>query len=92
MKGWKGSKTELYVCATQESYYKLQVVHLKWVNFMIICLNKGVKKKKVPVLQTTHQALNISEGPQSTREDSQLVLSYRVKTFPLLFTILKGSQ
>ena len=91
MKGWKGSKTELYVCATQESYYKLQVVHLKWVNFMIICLNKGVKKK-VPVLQTTHQALNISEGPQSIREDSQLVLSYRVKTFPLLFTILKGSQ
>ena len=45
MKGWKGSKTELYVCATQESYYKLQVVHLKWVNFMIICLNKVVKKK-----------------------------------------------
>ena len=91
MRGWKGSKTELYVCATQESYYKLQVVHLKWVNFMIICLSKGVKKK-VPVLQTTHQALNISEGPQSTREDSQLVLSYRVKTFSLLFTILKGSQ
>ena len=67
MKGWKGSKTELYVCATQESYYNHSLVHLKWANFMIIRLNKGVKKKKVPVLQTTHQALNISKGPQSTR-------------------------
>ena len=63
MKGWKGSKTELYVCATQESYYNHSLVHLKWANFMIIRLNKGVKKKKSPCLANHPSSIKHFQRP-----------------------------